>query len=54
MKLARPDFERREVERVEREHTLDEYPIEGALWIKPLELKLARVRAARTMIPGGG
>ena len=53
MKLARPDFARREVERAEREHTLQEFPIEADLWIKPLEQQLTRLRAARQMISGG-
>jgi hypothetical protein len=54
MKLARPDFERRQLVRAEHEQTLSEYPIEGDLWIQPLERKLARLRTARTLIPGGG
>ena len=51
MKLARPDFERREVVRAEKDETLAEYPIEGALWLKPLELQLERLRVARSWIP---
>ncbi len=53
MKLARPDFERRELVRTEREETLDEYSIESELWIKPIEQRLARLRQARAWIPGG-
>jgi hypothetical protein len=54
MKLARPDFERREVIRTEKEETLGEYPIESAIWIKPLERRLARLRQAKEWIPTGG
>jgi len=54
MKLARPDFERREVVRTEKEETLAEYPIDLAIWTKPLELQLARLRQAKAWIPTGG
>jgi hypothetical protein len=52
MKLARPDFEKRELERAEREEALGEFPIEGQLWIKQIERRLARLKLARNWIPG--
>jgi hypothetical protein len=52
MKLARPDFERRDLERIERDEALADFPIEGALGVKQAERRLNRLRKAREWIPG--
>jgi hypothetical protein len=52
MKLARPDFEKRELERAQIEKIIAEYPIETAVSVKQSEAWLARLRKAREWIPG--
>jgi hypothetical protein len=52
MKLARPDFEKRDLERAQRQAIIASYPTELALWVKLGEANLARLRSARTWIPG--
>jgi hypothetical protein len=52
MKLARPDFEKRELERAELEKIIAEYPIETALSVKQAQAWLDRLRKAREWIPG--
>jgi hypothetical protein len=52
MKLARPDFEKRDLERAQRQAIIASYPTELALWVKLGEANLDRLRSARTWIPG--
>jgi hypothetical protein len=52
MKLARPDFERRDLERIDRDEVIADFPIEGDLWIKQQQRRVDRLRKAREWIPG--
>ena len=52
MKLARPDFERRDLERIDRDEVVADFPIEGNLWIKQQQRRVDRLRKAREWIPG--
>jgi len=53
MKLAKPDFDRREISRLEREEMLADIPVEAEVWFKLIERQIARLRAARAWIPSG-
>ncbi|HEY9013059.1 MAG TPA: hypothetical protein VIN06_18805 [Devosia sp.] len=52
LKLARPDFDKRDLERAQRQTIIAGYPTELALWVKLGEANLARLRNARTWLPG--
>ncbi|MCC6917707.1 MAG: hypothetical protein IT548_00800 [Alphaproteobacteria bacterium] len=52
LKLARTDFEKRDLERSQKEKLIAEYPAEMAVSIKQAEAWLERLRAAREWIPG--
>ena len=53
LKLAKPDFDRRELIRAEQTAHLADFPEELSLALAPHERELARLRAARAWIPGG-
>ena len=52
LKLARPDFEKRDLERAQKETLIAAYPTETAVSIKQAEAWLDRLKAAREWIPG--